>query len=241
MISSTADLHIHTTYSDGMATVPELLTYVATHTDLRVIAVTDHDAIAGALEAQRLAPDFGLEVVVGEEISTREGHLLALYIEAFIAPGRPVADTIAEVRAQGGLAVAAHPFQLLVPSLGRIGLLRQPIGMERGWTIDAVETFNAGTTLQHNNRLAERYACRRGLPLIGGSDAHHLGAVGRGFTRFPGRSAADLHRAILAGQTEAGGCFWGVAGFADVLRLRARRTVGHITLALPAESSSMAR
>jgi predicted metal-dependent phosphoesterase TrpH len=238
---STADLHIHTTHSDGTATVSELLAYVANHTDLRVIAVTDHDAVAGALEAQRLAPEFGLEVVVGEEISTREGHLLALFIEEFIAPGRPVAATIAEVRAQGGLAVAAHPFQLMVPSLGRVGLLRRPVGMECGWTVDAVETFNAGTSMQSNNDLAEQYAWRRGLSMIGGSDAHHLGAVGRGFTRFPGCSAADLRRAILAGQTEAGGSFWGVAGFADVLRLRARRIFGHTIPAPSAEPQSMAR
>jgi predicted metal-dependent phosphoesterase TrpH len=238
---STADLHLHTTYSDGTATVPELLAYVAAHTNLRVIAITDHDAIAGAWEAYRLAPEFGLEVVIGEEISTREGHLLALYIEEFIAPGRPVADTIAEVRAQGGLAVAAHPFQLVVRSLGRVGLLRRPVGMERGWTVDAVETFNAGTSLQYNNYLAERYARRRGLPMIGGSDAHHLGAVGQGFTRFPGRSAADLRRAILAGQTTAAGCFWGVGGLADVVRLRARRIAGRIADAPVPEPQSMAR
>lgn len=238
---STADLHLHTTYSDGTATVPELLAYVATQTDLRVIAITDHDAIAGAWEAYRLAPEFGLEVVIGEEISTREGHLLALFIEEFIAPGRPVADTIAEVRAQGGLAVAAHPFQLIVRSLGRVGLLRRPIGMEAGWTVDAVETFNAGTSFQYNNDLAECYARKRGLPMVGGSDAHHLGAVGRGFTRFPGCSAADLRRAILAGQTVAAGCSWGLGGLVDVVRLRARRIAGRIADTPAPEPRSLAR
>ena len=85
-----ADLHIHTTYSDdATASVEDVLEYVANRTDLRVIAITDHDEIEGALKAQRLAKDYGIEVIVGEEVSTNEGHLLALFIEHFLAPGRP--------------------------------------------------------------------------------------------------------------------------------------------------------
>ena len=83
---SKADLHMHTTYSDGVATVPEILEHVATHTDLKVIAITDHDRIDGALHASRLASSFGIEVIIGEEISTIDGHLIALFID------RPIQD-----------------------------------------------------------------------------------------------------------------------------------------------------
>ena len=135
---SKADLHIHTTASDGAATVPELLAYVAQMPDLRVIAITDHDSIAAAKEAARLAHQFGIDVIVGEEVSTADGHLLALFIDSFLPPQRPAAETIAAIHAQGGLAIAPHPFDRSVPSLGRAGL-GQP-----GWDFDALEGFNAG-------------------------------------------------------------------------------------------------
>ncbi len=96
---SKADIHIHTTYSDGTAGVEAVLEYVATRTDLRVIAITDHDTIEGALKARRLAPAYGIEVIVGEEVSTAEGHLLALFIERPLAPKQPAATTIAAVHA----------------------------------------------------------------------------------------------------------------------------------------------
>jgi predicted metal-dependent phosphoesterase TrpH len=208
---STADIHIHTTYSDGVATPAQVLAHVAAHTDLRVIAITDHDAIGGALEARAMADEFGLEVIVGEEVSTCEGHLLALFIEEELPAGRPAAETVAAIHAQGGICVAPHPFGMLVPSVGRSGPLRGRAGLERGWPVDAIETFNASLWLPHNNHSAARYAARHGIPALGGSDAHHLETIGRGYTRFPGRSAADLRRAILAGETMACGrsWFWG--------------------------------
>ncbi len=107
--TSKADLHLHTTWSDGTASVPQVLARAA-RAELRVIAITDHDTITGVVEARRLARDFGVEVVVGEEVSTREGHLLALFIETPVPPQRPAVETIAAVHAQGGLCVAPHPF-----------------------------------------------------------------------------------------------------------------------------------
>jgi predicted metal-dependent phosphoesterase TrpH len=100
---------LHTMYSDGSNTVEEVLSYVAHQCDFSVIAITDHDTIAGAIEAQSLTPTYGVEVIVGEEVSTAEGHLLALFIERELPPGRPAAVTIADAHAQGGLCIAAHP------------------------------------------------------------------------------------------------------------------------------------
>src|SRR5215207_1074336 len=109
---SKADLHVHTTHSDGHASVEEVLEHAERHTELRVIAITDHDTIEGALEARTLAREYGIEVVVGEEVSTADGELLALFIEQRLPPGRPAAETIAAVHEQGGLCVAAHPYGL---------------------------------------------------------------------------------------------------------------------------------
>lgn len=202
MAWSKADLHIHTTYSDGRATPAQVVAHAARRTDLAVIAITDHDTIDGAREAAAIAPDYGIEVVVGAEISTREGHVLALFIERPIAAGRPAAETIAAIHAQGGLAVPAHPCSPIMPSLGRT------CGRLAG-SIDGLETFNASLWLRWNNRRAQRLAAALGVPALGGSDAHELATIGAGHTRFPGRSAADLRQAIGAGRTEAAGAGWG--------------------------------
>jgi len=119
------------------------LSYVATHTDLRIIAITDHNTLAGALEARRLAPHYGIEVIVGCEISTQIGHVLALFIEQPIPTGLSLAETVARVHEQNGMVFAAHPFGALVSSIGRRNLL----GPERNdidWNIlDGIEVFNA--------------------------------------------------------------------------------------------------
>lgn len=226
-IYSKADLHLHTTASDGTASVPELLAHVA-RTDLRVIAITDHDTIVGAREARRIAGDFGVEVIVGEEVSTREGHLLILFLEEELPAGRPLAETAAAARAQGALVIAPHPFDLLVSSVGRAGLLRR--FADPGWSahVDAIETFNAGVWARRTNELAARFAAARGLPAIGGSDAHHLPMVGKGYTLFPGYTATDVRQAILSGQTRVAGGHWGAIRVAEAGALQLRRGLGEL-------------
>jgi len=205
---SKADLHIHTDYSDGTASVREVLAHVASCTDLRVIAITDHNTIAGALEARRLATAYGVEVIVGEEVSTAEGHLLALFVEEELPPRRPAAETIAAVHAQGGLCIAAHPYDWCMPSLGRAGLRQRCAGPGCEWPLDAIESFNASVWLPRFNSAAAAAGERLGLPLIGGSDAHHPATIGLGYTLFPGQTAADLRYAIRMRVTRPGGSYW---------------------------------
>jgi predicted metal-dependent phosphoesterase TrpH len=226
---SKADLHMHTTASDGTATVPELLEHVAQDTDLRVIAITDHDSIAGAKEARRLARQFGIDVIMGEEVSTADGHLLALFIETLVPPHRPAAETIAAIHTQGGLAIAAHPFDRSVPSLGRFGLQHD------GWDFDAIEGFNAGVIWSQRgcNDAAQQAAATLGLPAVGGSDAHTLATVGLGYTPFPGTSADDLYRAVRAKCAGWGGRYWGAGQYIDMGRrlIRQRSLWGMLSLA----------
>jgi len=209
---SKADLHIHTVHSDGAATVPELLAHIVAKTDLRLLAITDHDSIAGARQAAQLATQFGVEVIIGEEVSTADGHLLALFIDTFLPPGRPAAETIAAIHAQGGLAIAPHPFDRSVPSLGRAGLAHD------SWDFDAIEGFNAGLVWwqRSSNRMAQRAATHMGLPLVGGSDAHALATSGLGYTLFPGAGTDDLYRAIRAGQTGWGGQYWHIGQYTEI-------------------------
>ena len=215
--TSKADLHLHTTWSDGTASISQVLARAA-QAELRVIAITDHDTVTGAVEARRLARDFGVEVIVGEEVSTCEGHLLALFIETPVPPQRPAAETIAAVHAQGGLCVAPHPFDWAVPSLGKAGLYGRCVrrgGESRRdtWRLDAIEGFNASITWPRSTRnvMAQRFASEVGLPAVGGSDAHTLATVGRGYTLFPGTSPDDLYRAIQRGRVTWGGACMTIA------------------------------
>src|SRR5438093_4926196 len=108
---SRADLHMHTNCSDGWPSPAELVDRVIARTDLRVIAVTDHDTLEGALRAtERAAKTGGVEVVIGEEVSSRDGHILGLFLEHRVRPGMSARATVEAIHRQGGVAVAAHPF-----------------------------------------------------------------------------------------------------------------------------------
>ena len=197
-----ADLHIHTIHSyDGTATVPAVLKHVADHTDLDVIAITDHDSLAGLQEGLTLAPRYGLEVIPGCEVTTSEGHLLALFIDRPIQAGLSYLQTIRQVKAQGGICVAAHPTARAVHSVTFEILqetLRQP---DAQGVLVGVEAFNAGLVYTRGNANVAKMS--RALPIaqVGNSDAHILKMIGHGASEFPGRTAADLRRALEQAET----------------------------------------
>ncbi len=199
----TADLHLHTAYSDGLPSVPELLDYVEHATGLDVIAITDHDDLRAGAEAQELAARRGyrFQVVPGVEVTTAEGHLLALFVEEPIPPWRPLAQTVATVQALGGLCIIPHPFSWLTQSVGQRGLERllaapgpRPLGIEV-----ANPTLAGAVTAAR----VRDWSLAHFLTETGGSDAHFLGAVGRACTAFPGQTAEELRQALLARQTQA--------------------------------------
>jgi predicted metal-dependent phosphoesterase TrpH len=171
------DLHCHTRYSrDSLITFDALLRWMD-HRRLDMIAVTDHNTIAGALEFRALAPD---RFVVGEEIKTRDGELIALFLEEQIPPGLPAVDTIARVHDQGGLVGASHPLD----RLRREAMGRQKLQAIRK-DLDFLEILNARTVLSGDNRMARETAVRWGLPGSAGSDAHAPFEVGRAYVEMP--------------------------------------------------------
>lgn len=205
---SKADLHIHTRLSDGGPSPMQVVDHVLRHTDLSVIAITDHNCMDGGVRVRNLAEYYGLQVIVGEEVGTADGHLLALFIEEPLAPGRPIEETVAEVHAQGGLAVVAHPYDIVSSSLFGHGGRRWTEEALADLPLDGVEVLNGSLVRHMANMRAAYMAQRLGFTAVGGSDAHHLAVIGQAHTRFPGRTAEDLRQAIIAGTTEAGGQPW---------------------------------
>jgi predicted metal-dependent phosphoesterase TrpH len=209
-----ADLHIHTLASDGTDGIAAILDHAERSTDLDVIAITDHERIDAALAARTMAREQGLrvEVVVGEEVSTLGGHLLALFIEERIRPLRTLRTTIADIHEQGGLAIPAHP---LVPyPLCAQGWVLRRLLADRDHRVrpDAIEAFNPTMFGRPWHGRVVAFAAENGLTTVGNSDAHEATAVGTGWSTFPGRTADELRAAILDGETRHHGTFHGTGG-----------------------------
>lgn len=202
---SAADLHVHTTLSDGTATPAEVLEWASEATDLSVVAICDHNTNEGGLEAARIAHEYRVEVIVGQEVESLHGHILGLWTPEQVAPGMPAEDTVAAIHEQGGLAIVAHPF---APRWWhKHGLCRGEASVYDRVPFDGVEVANSTPLLFLANFHARRYwrANRERLAATGGSDAHMLQVVGTSRTEFPGTTAADL-RAALEGRSTRG---WG--------------------------------
>ncbi len=197
-----ADLHMHTTFSDGWPGPQELVDH-ARFTGLDVIAVTDHDTIEGALRAaEHSTSRRGLEVVIGEEVSSRDGHIVGLFLERRIRPGMSAAATVHAIHDQGGLAVAVHPFWR-TQRRSRGGPVHGVGWLAAELDFDAVEVENATPGFYLFNQLARRLSAGLSSAELGGSDAHILDAVGRAYTEFPGRTGKALRSAIEQAKTSA--------------------------------------
>ena len=197
-----------------MATVPELLDYVEQRSDLDVIAVTEHDTLRAADEARELHArhNHRFDLICGMEVTTLDGHLLALFIDEPVASFRRMEETLAAIHAQGGLAIVPHPLSWLTRSVGARVFERVAAVGNDGVHFDGIEEHNlspAGRVTSAKARQLNRD--RLGLAALGSSDAHFLQSIGSAYTLFDGTSAADLRRAIEEKRTS------GVAGRAPRL------------------------
>lgn len=209
---SKADLHIHSSESDGLASPEEIVEYVATRTDLKVIAITDHNSISGGLRAVEAAREYpGLDVVIGSEITCERGHIAGLFLQEDVAPGMSIGDTIRAIDEQGGLTVIPHPFSAK-GVYGPRGHRHFASAVEAG-IFAAVEVYNALPYLGWaNGRAAKILGPGLGVAAMGGSDAHVLEAIGKGHTLFEGHTASDLRDSIERMETEACLVRGGVSG-----------------------------
>jgi hypothetical protein len=190
----TADLHIHSIYSLDATTTVRAILKQAADVGLNVIAVTDHDEIRGSFEAQQLAPQYGIEAIPGAEISTKDGHLVALFIKTLPPSGLSIIDTLIWIGKQGGIAIAPHPFNNLPNSLSMEAVLGALANPRAKGPLKGIESHNMGT--QNFDRVAQKLSVFLPFAKIASSDAHIYWAIGAGRTEFPGTTAQDLRTAL---------------------------------------------
>ena len=206
-----ADMHIHSIASDGTGSAAQILDYAEHCGDLDLIAIADHEPIEAAVECQRLARERGsrVEVVVGEEVTTRSGHLLGLFLQARLKRNQLLETTVAEIHEQGGLAIVPHPFSAFTRGMRKHAIMRVHLSTDRLVYWDALEAYNPSTAGRYGRAATVRLAGELGLPLVGNSDAHTLDTIGDGRTCFPGSTAEDYRRALVE-RTTSGVCAdWG--------------------------------
>lgn len=177
-----ADLHNHTHFSPDSILAPEELVRRCVRRGITCVAVTDHNTVRGGLEAQRIVEEEGIEglrVIVGEEVRSSEGEILGLFLSEDVPKGLSAEETIAAIRAQGGIVGVPHPFDSLRSALDyeRLkALVRQ---------IDFIESYNARIVFRHHNKRAGRFASMHNLPVSAASDAHSPWEVGRAYIDIP--------------------------------------------------------
>lgn len=175
------DLHIHTSYSRDGTAIPKEVVTQCKKIGLDGLAIADHNAIEGSLEAAPLARENKLIFVRALEVSAKEGHVLAYGVKELIPRGLTVSETIERIQSAGGIAVAAHPRRF--PS---------GIGIDLAATsrFDAIEVLN-GNNSRRSNGAARRIAEKLHSAVTGGSDAHDLASIGKSFTVVHGVSTED--------------------------------------------------
>ena len=167
----TIELHTHTCYSRDSLTSLDRFLAGCRRKGLDRVAVTDHNTIAGALKLNAMAPEL---IIVGEEIKTDSGEIIAYFLSEEVPAGLPVGKAIARVRAQGGVVGVSHPADRLRREA--MGLARLAPIVDR---VDALEVFNARCLYAADNAAAREFAARHGKAGFAGSDAHTLTELGR--------------------------------------------------------------
>jgi glycosyltransferase involved in cell wall biosynthesis len=174
------DLHMHTDHSHDCATPVEVLLATARDQGLGAIAVTDHNEISGALEAAEKAADYGVKVIVGEEVKTgNQGEVIGLFLTEKIPRGLTLAETVAEIRRQGGVVYVPHPFDRMhaVPDYEHL--------LDVVADIDAIEVYNPRVAIGSFNEEAARFAAKYRILAGAGSDAHVAPGLGTARVRMP--------------------------------------------------------
>ncbi|MFC1482803.1 CehA/McbA family metallohydrolase [Candidatus Margulisiibacteriota bacterium] len=215
-----ADLHIHSDYGDGLASVKEIMDYVEHKTDLHVIAITDHDDIEGSLKAKELARNYRFDVIVGIEVTTWWGHLLCYDIKNPIRKFTSLEQTLDETHEQGGFCIIPHPMSFLTCSVGKRAIEKIHVEKKR---FDGIEIWNPSGAGMVRQERAMQLNTQWKYPETGGSDAHVKENIGRAYTEFPGTTVSDFRRALKEKTTIAYGMPLYRSHYAHEIQLRFKK------------------
>ncbi len=193
------DLHLHTFHSpDSLASYEQIIRRVQQR-KLSGIAVTDHNTIRGAVELASMAP---FPVIVAEEIRAREGEVIGYFLQEEIPRGLPLADTIALIHEQGGVAALPHPLD----RVRRSSAVGETALMQVIEQVDLIEGYNARCIYPADNLRAQQIARRYGKPLTAGSDAHAPWEIGRSYVELePFGGAAEFLESLRGGRLHGTG------------------------------------
>ncbi len=184
-----SEFHCHTVYSKDSLVTPVQLVETCRKKGIDRVIITDHNSIAGAVEAQKIAPDL---VIIGEEIMTTKGEILAAFVTEEIPAMLTPQETIARLKEQEVFISISHPFDFT-----RSGHWQEADLLEILPDIDAIETFNARCLLPSMNTQAQDFAERHGIASTVGSDAHTLFELGRATLTLPKFNSASELRAVI--------------------------------------------
>ncbi len=164
------DLHVHSHYSHDSLIRPKELVRYATEKGLDGVAITDHDRLDSA---QRIARETGFFIIPGMEISSKQGHIVALNVKEAIRPGLTIDETIDRIRDSGGISIACHPMTVFKGSVGKHTSSR----------FDAVEVINSSAVpFNYSVKYARKIAHSLGKPQVAGTDAHYGPQIGYAYT-----------------------------------------------------------
>ncbi|MGZ7094946.1 MAG: CehA/McbA family metallohydrolase [Methanobacterium sp.] len=192
------DPHIHSIYSNDSRMTPAEIIERSRKIGLDAVAIADHNSIKGSMEG--IKESKGMEDIIlipAMELSTLKGHIVALGIQEEIKPKISPEETIENIREQGGIAIVPHPFVRY-----REGLCEYVKDLD----MDAIETLNSRYIFGYSNWRAKKLAEERGIPQIGASDAHFVGAIGSCITEIDADFSVDsILKGILSGKTRVFG------------------------------------
>ncbi|MCW3040307.1 MAG: hypothetical protein JWM31_2212 [Solirubrobacterales bacterium] len=187
------DLHMHTDHSGDCATPVEVLLATAREQGLGAIAVTDHNEVSGAFDAQAKAAEYGIKIIIGEEVKTAsQGEVIGLFLTEKIPRGLTLQETVAEIKRQGGLVYVPHPFDRMhsVPDYEHLLAIIDDI--------DAIEIYNPRVAIGSFNEEAERFAAKYRIIAGAGSDSHVAQGLGSVRIRMPDFDGPSEFKEALA-------------------------------------------
>lgn len=217
------ELHSHTHYSRGTKVLydgvesPETMVRTAKNLGLGALAITDHNTVLGHREAMAAGKRHGILVIPGQEVSSKDGHILGIGVQETIRPGLPALETVDLIHSQGAVAIAVHPFDIKHDGL-----------REKAKACDAIEIFNGINIDRISNIRSRNFAEKTGMIKVAGSDAHTAAMIGSGLINTKADSIDGIIKSIRKGDVSVECKYPSVDVIKDLSITRLKMSYSHV-------------